>query len=126
MLNSTVGRQVLTLDGNPLAALPNYRAGVLDLLPRLQSLDGRGVTEEERERAPVLVQAEAASLAVMVSNACLVHKLVRWPAVAAEGAWRRGHRPLCTGLGSKIGFGGDCGKLQIGASAAFAGINTPP
>jgi hypothetical protein len=67
---------VLTLEGNPLAQLPNYRARVLALLPRLLSLDGRAVTAEERARAAVAVQAEAACTAVMLSNACLVHKLV--------------------------------------------------
>ncbi|KIZ01316.1 hypothetical protein MNEG_6644 [Monoraphidium neglectum] len=67
--------EVLTLEGNPLAQLPNYRARVLALLPRLLSLDGRAVTAEERARAAVAIQAEAACTAVMLSNACLVHKL---------------------------------------------------
>lgn len=68
--------QVLTLEGNPLVQLPNYRAHVVTLLPRLQTLDGKVVSAEECERAAVAVQAEAACMAVMLSNACLVHKLV--------------------------------------------------
>lgn len=49
---------------------------VLARLPRLKSLDGVAVTPEEREAAPVAVQHEAMMLELMVSNACLLHRLV--------------------------------------------------
>lgn len=42
-----------------------------------QSLDGRAISGEERARAAGVVQSEAACMVVMLSNACLVHKLVR-------------------------------------------------
>lgn len=79
-------RQVLTLEGNPLDQLPNYRARALALLPRLKTLDGRAVAPGEAARAAGAARAEGACLAVMLSNACLVHKLVRTRAIWAGGA----------------------------------------
>ena len=69
--------EALSLEGNPLArgAAPNYRAHVIALLPTLRELDGRAVTPAERAAAAAAVRAEAAGLAVMLGNACLVHKL---------------------------------------------------
>lgn len=45
--------------------------------PSLQMLDNRPVTPEEREAAGPAVAHEATMLALMLSNACLVHKLGR-------------------------------------------------
>lgn len=72
-----LSRQALILEGNPLDQVPNYRARVLARLPRLLSLDGRAVAPGEAARAAAAARAEGACLAVMLSNACLVHKLVR-------------------------------------------------
>jgi hypothetical protein len=43
-----VSLRILWLEGNPIAALPGYRAAVLSILPLLESLDGEAVTAEER------------------------------------------------------------------------------
>ncbi len=45
-------------------------------LPGLRSLDGRPVTDEERAAAPSAVAAEEATMAVLIRNACEVHKMV--------------------------------------------------
>jgi len=71
-----------------MTQLPYYRAHVLVLLPQLRTLDGKAVTEEEVARAHGAVFQEASTLAVMVSNACLVHKLSR-TAQARRPAARR-------------------------------------
>jgi hypothetical protein len=62
--------------GNPMASLPNYRSHVISLLPNLQSLDGITISKQERQSSTSLLQQEAACMALMLSNACLVHKLV--------------------------------------------------
>lgn len=65
-------------EGNPIAALPNYRAHAIHTLgPALAMLDNRAVTPEERGAAAGAVAHEATLLALMVANACLVHKLGR-------------------------------------------------
>ena len=46
-------------------------------LPSLQMLDGKAVSEAEKDAAKGVVQHEGAMLAVMLSSACLCHKLVR-------------------------------------------------
>ncbi len=46
-------------------------------LPSLQTLDGKAVNQAERDVAQGVVQHEGAMLAVMLSSACLCHKLVR-------------------------------------------------
>lgn len=51
------------------------RAHVLVLLPKLNVLDGRPVTPEELAKAQTTVYQENSTIAVMVGNACLVHKL---------------------------------------------------
>ncbi len=66
----------LSLEGNPLCRLPNYRAHVVQMLPRLRMLDGRQVTDEERAAAVRAVDREDACMKVLVSNACSVHKMV--------------------------------------------------
>ncbi|KAK9832989.1 hypothetical protein WJX74_003695 [Apatococcus lobatus] len=47
------------------------------LLPGLQILDGKAVSQAERTAAQGVVQHEGAMLAVMLSSACLCHKLGR-------------------------------------------------
>lgn len=47
------------------------------LMPNLRSLDGRAVTEEEHSLAEQAVERERAYLAVLLTNACAVHKMVR-------------------------------------------------
>jgi hypothetical protein len=47
------------------------------MLPRLRMLDSHPVSDEERALAPVIVEQEGMRMAVMLSNACTVHKMVR-------------------------------------------------
>jgi hypothetical protein len=68
--------QVASFERNPLACLPNYRNKLMQLLPRLQMLDGQGISGQDRQRAGAALKQEAACMAVMLSNACMVHKLV--------------------------------------------------
>ncbi|EFJ41501.1 hypothetical protein VOLCADRAFT_98490 [Volvox carteri f. nagariensis] len=69
------GLEALSLEGNPIAYVPYYRSRVLLALPGLKSLDGRPITEEERAGAPAAVAAEEATMAVLLRNACEVHKM---------------------------------------------------
>lgn len=70
--------EAASFEGNPLADLPHYRAHAIHTLgPSLAVLDNRTVTAEERAAAPGAVGHEATMLALMLSNACLVHKLGR-------------------------------------------------
>jgi len=71
--------EVVSMEGNPVCELPNYRAHVLAVAPRLTALDGRTVGESERARASEVLQKETATMATLLANACLVHKLVRGP-----------------------------------------------
>jgi len=99
--------ETASFEGNPMTQLPYYRAHVLVQLPQLRTLDGKAVTEEEVARAHGAVFQEASTLAVMVSNACLVHKLSRTAQARARAAgppplrWQtparpfRGCPPLC-------------------------------
>jgi hypothetical protein len=50
---------------------------VLRRLGRLKSLDGKPVEEAERRQAALALRREDTMLALMLSNACLVHKIVR-------------------------------------------------
>lgn len=82
LLGSCPALEVASFEGNPLACLPNYRAHVIAKLGTLKCLDGRNITAEERQRSVQTIQQEASCMAVMLSNACLVHKLVScnwWP-----------------------------------------------
>ena len=45
-------------------------------VPSLRQLDGRAVTPEERHQAAMALRHEETVMALMLSNACLVHKLV--------------------------------------------------
>lgn len=72
----SVRLQVASFERNPLACLPNYRNKLMQLLPRLQMLDGQGISGQDRQRAGAALKQEAACMAVMLSNACMVHKLV--------------------------------------------------
>ncbi|GLI67412.1 hypothetical protein VaNZ11_011607 [Volvox africanus] len=69
------GLEALSLEGNPIAYVPHYRARVALMLPNLKSLDGRPITDEERSAAPAAVAAEEATMAVLMRNACEVHKM---------------------------------------------------
>lgn len=68
--------QVVSFERNPITCLPNYRNKVIQMLPKLQMLDGQGISSQDRQRAAAAMAQEAACMAVMVSNACMVHKLV--------------------------------------------------
>lgn len=73
-----IALEAASFEGNPMADLPNYRAHAIATLgPSLAMLDNRPVGEEERRAAPGAVAHEATMLALMTSNACLVHKLGR-------------------------------------------------
>ena len=52
------------------------RAHVVAAVPSLRQLDGRAVTSEERHQAAMALRHEETVMALMLSNACLVHKLV--------------------------------------------------
>ena len=52
------------------------RAHVVAAVPSLRQLDGRAVTPEERHQAAMALRHEETVMALMLSNACLVHKLV--------------------------------------------------
>lgn len=93
----------LMLEGNPVASGPNYRAQVVLRLPtcvcsalpplvfpdcqyphpvlgflwrRLKTLDGLEVTDQERDRALTTVRQEQGMLDIMITNDCLLQKLV--------------------------------------------------
>jgi hypothetical protein len=68
--------KVASFERNPVTHLPNYRLKVLQLLPELEVLDGVSVQPQDRQKVKVALQHEAACMAVMLSNACMVHKLV--------------------------------------------------
>ena len=53
-----------------------YRAHVVAHLPGLQMLDGRAVGPEEPQQAVQALRHEEVLMAIMLSSACLVHKLV--------------------------------------------------
>ncbi|KAL3153975.1 hypothetical protein ABBQ32_013531 [Trebouxia sp. C0010 RCD-2024] len=98
MANEGRGLRALSLEGNPVARLPNYRAHVVAKLPALQMLDGRAVRPEEPQHALQALRHEEVLMALMLTNACLVHKLsmaVQMQRVQAElkasvwGAWGR-------------------------------------
>ncbi|GIL82713.1 hypothetical protein Vretifemale_11546, partial [Volvox reticuliferus] len=69
------GLEALSLEGNPISYVPHYRARVALMLPNLKSLDGRPITDDERAAAPAAVAAEEATMAVLLRNACEVHKM---------------------------------------------------
>ena len=62
--------------GPSLNLLHLRRAHVLDRLSSLRSLDSKVISEEERSAAGGLVQQVDACAAVMLRNACMVHKMV--------------------------------------------------
>ena len=49
---------------------------VISRLSSLKSLDGIAITADERRGVPLALQHEATILNLMLSNACLLHKLV--------------------------------------------------
>lgn len=60
-----------------LIALPNAcRAEVISRLPGLQVLDGRAVGPEEPRQAVQALRHLQVVMSLMLTNACLVHKLV--------------------------------------------------
>ena len=62
--------------GREPGILCTCRSRVILALPGLKALDGRPVTEEERAAAPGELAAEEATVAVLMRNACEVHKMV--------------------------------------------------
>ena len=73
-----LGLVAASFEGNPLADLPLYRQHAIVLLgPALQVLDNRQVAEEEREAAHMSVAHEQSMLTLLLTNACVVHKLGR-------------------------------------------------
>lgn len=56
-----------------------YRAHVVAHLPGLQMLDGRAVGPEEPQQAVEALRHEEVLMAIMLTSACLVHKLVCCP-----------------------------------------------
>jgi hypothetical protein len=107
------GLEALSLEGNPVAALPHYRAHVIAAVgPSLQWLDGRAVTPEERRAAGDVVAQEAQLLRCMVGNACLVHALGRAVQVAQL------HGEL---LGRAVGLPHDMGSASRGEEGGGAG-----
>lgn len=50
-LKSLVNLSALTLDGNPVQHVPNYRSYVISILPSLRMLDFQRVTQKERVEA---------------------------------------------------------------------------
>lgn len=71
-----LGLEAASFEGNPIARLPNYRAQVIARLQGLQMLDGRPVGAEERDQAALALRHQDVVIALMLSNACIVHKLV--------------------------------------------------
>lgn len=114
-----IALEAASFEGNPLADLPNYRAHVIHILgPSLAVLDNRPVSAEERAAAPGAVAHEATMLALMFSNACLVHKLGRAVQLV------RLHCELqCAVLGSQYASAGaGSGSVRDGASSADGGV----
>ncbi|KAL0036179.1 hypothetical protein WJX79_007230 [Trebouxia sp. C0005] len=69
--------RALSLEGNPIARLPNYRAHILAHLPWLHMLDGRAVGPDEPQQAMQSLRHQEVLMALMLTSACLVHKLER-------------------------------------------------
>lgn len=65
-----------SIHSGPLLASGCCRQHVLVRLPQLRMLDGQAVALQEVAAAPGVLQQEESVMAMMVSNACLVHKLV--------------------------------------------------
>lgn len=54
----------------------NLLLQVIERLPGLTSLDGMGVDAEERKASALALRHERTVMALMLSNSCLLHKLV--------------------------------------------------
>ncbi|DBA99529.1 TPA: hypothetical protein ACH3X3_012111 [Trebouxia sp. C0006] len=67
--------RALSLEGNPIARLPNYRAHIVAHLPGLQMLDGRAIGPDEPQQAVQALRHQEVLMALMLTSACLVHKL---------------------------------------------------
>ncbi len=61
-----------------------YRAHIVAHLPGLQMLDGRAVGPEEPQQAVQALRHQEVLTALMLTNACLVHKLVSCHILSAE------------------------------------------
>eukprot|EP00884_Botryococcus_braunii_P004804 jgi/Botrbrau1/14324/Bobra.0287s0016.1 len=97
-----------SFEGNPVCRLPNYRAHVLRKLPSLKTLDGRPVEERERQSALLALRREDTMLALMISNANLINKIVAPPSSAPPPP--RGRRPPFTASQQRRSF---LDQLQI-------------
>ena len=53
-----------------------YRAHVIAKLPELQMLDGKAIGASEQQHAAQVLKHQDMLLSLMLTNACLVHKLV--------------------------------------------------
>lgn len=70
--------EAVSLESNPVADLPNYRARMISMLGEsLQSLDGRPVTTEDRRMAADTCTIEDTLINLAVSNAVLAEHLDR-------------------------------------------------
>lgn len=67
--------EVLTLSGNPICRLPNYRPLVISLLPCLRSFDGKPVTSEEKHKSEVNLRTQSGLLNLLLSNYCELIKM---------------------------------------------------
>lgn len=65
--------------GCPISKLPNYKAHVIQRLPKIQSLDGVKIEPENRKSADLTIQKERSMMAILIHNECLMHKLVATP-----------------------------------------------
>lgn len=65
----------LYLEGNPVCHMPTYRSHILTLLPALQILDGKKVTDEDRQRAREMIAKETSYLDMMLRNAVYLLQL---------------------------------------------------
>ncbi len=78
---SVLGRlselSILSLEGNPVCAIPNYRAQVIVALPALRLLDNVEVTQRERADARGVVKKQETMMNLMVSNHALIVSLER-------------------------------------------------
>ena len=59
-LSSLPYLEAVTLEGNPIEALPNYREHVLVLLKKIKQLDGKAVDDRHRQDAAAVCVAEMA------------------------------------------------------------------
>lgn len=67
--------EVLTLCGNPVCKLPNYRPLIISMLPCLRTLDGKPVTQDEKHKSEVNLRTQSGLLDLLLSNYCELIKM---------------------------------------------------